>query len=87
VDKEVTEARMLGLQRVVATITAKLAKLPEVKTKHAELMRNIEVNERLVEMLLTDLEEAKIQNKREIQAAVLVDAATPPRIRSSRSCG
>jgi uncharacterized protein involved in exopolysaccharide biosynthesis len=78
VDKEASEAKVLGLQRTIAGIETELAKLPEVKAKHDELTQGVAVQQKLVELLLTTLEEARIQEKRQMQPAVLVDPARPP---------
>jgi polysaccharide biosynthesis transport protein len=78
VEKVALEARTAALARTVAGIGGRLARLPEIKVKHDELVNDVTLYQKLVELLSVNLEEARAQTKRFARGAVVVDPAVVP---------
>jgi polysaccharide biosynthesis transport protein len=78
VEKVSIEARAAALARAVAGIEGRLARLPEIKAEHDELVNNVNLYQKLVDALSINLEETRAQAKRLARGVVVVDPAAVP---------
>ncbi len=67
-----------ALNKIIANYNRKLSKLPEKEVTLAQLLRKKNVNEQIYTMLLTKLEEAKINEARTTAPVRIVDSAIIP---------
>lgn len=78
VDRVALEARLVGLAKTVSGIQARFASLPKIQVQHDALVSDVNIYQKLVETLSTDLEESRAQAKRVARGAKIVDPATAP---------
>ncbi len=75
---EAARAQANALAREIALREEKLKELPEKEQRLAELQRRVEAGRRLYQALLEKLQEAKIEEAKQVTQAKLVDPAVPP---------
>jgi uncharacterized protein involved in exopolysaccharide biosynthesis len=72
------QARIEGLERVIRELDLKIEKFPELDKKLADLARRVQNYEKALQMLKMKIEEAKLQEIREIQTFMVLDRAKVP---------
>lgn len=77
-DERALGARLAGLQGIVQKLDAELEQLPDVQRRLAGLTRVVRHLEDTDRTLAQKLEDARIQEKREIQTFLVVDRAVAP---------
>lgn len=77
-DETALAAKLAGLQGITRRIEAKLEQLPDLQRRLGELTRALHYLEETDRMLALKLEDARIQEKREMETFLVVDRATPP---------
>lgn len=78
-DERAFDAKLIGLQGITRRIQEELKQLPDLQRQLGELTRTVRHREETDRMLALKLEDARIQEKREIQTFLVVDRATPPK--------
>ncbi|MFX0201095.1 MAG: GumC family protein [Candidatus Hodarchaeota archaeon] len=78
VEGERTQASLLAYKTVIDGIEERIQKIPELIARMDSLRMDIERNETILKALEMNLEETKMQGKRELQVVVVVDEAKPP---------
>lgn len=78
VEGERTQASLLAYRTVIDGIEERIQKIPELTARMDSLKMDIERNKTILKTLEMNLEEAKMQGKRELQVIVVVDEAKPP---------
>lgn len=76
-DEQAAAAKLSGLQGIVRSYEEQMEQLPELQRQLAELTRTLRHLEETDRVLALKLEDARIQEKREIQTFLVVDRATP----------
>lgn len=78
VEREALQARLRGLREAKEEIDRKILRFPKIGIDIGRISRDIRHYEQIVNMLSLKLEEAKIQEAKEIQTFVIVDPAVVP---------
>jgi uncharacterized protein involved in exopolysaccharide biosynthesis len=78
VDEVSLSAGLSGYNTVLKSIEKRLSKIPSLQSELDMLIIEVERHRKLLESLRSSLEEARMQEKREMQIAVVVDEARPP---------
>lgn len=78
VEKPKIHARIQANMSVLADIEIRMKEIPELSIQLDTLYTNIDRYKSLMEKLEVNFDEVKMQGERDIQVAVLLDAATPP---------
>ena len=78
VDEVSLSAGIAGYNTVLKNIEKRILKVPSLKSELDMLTIEVERHQKLLESLRISLEEARMQEKREMQIAVVVDEARPP---------
>lgn len=76
-DERAMTAKVTGLQGIIRRIEGEVARLPEQERRMSELSRTVRHLEEVDRMLALRREEARIQERREIQTFLVVDRARP----------
>lgn len=79
VDKESTQARIVGLRQALENLDRQLAAVPFMQADYQELTRRVDQYQKLVENLELTLEELAAQQSHDLKSIVVVDWATPPK--------
>ena len=78
VDEVSLSAGIAGYNTVLKSIERRISKIPSMQSELDMLTIEVERHQKLLESLKINLEEARMQEKREMQIAVVVDEARPP---------
>ncbi len=79
VEKESLIASMNAYRAVLKDIDKEMEKIPAVQAQWDQLSVEVDRNKKLMDTLKTNLKEVTAQKGKEMQTAVLVDRATPPK--------
>ena len=71
-----------GIEKQLAAINQEIGKLPAIKKEGARLTLAVEVQRKLVVLLTAQVEDARMQETRDTPTITVLDAATPPQIKS-----
>lgn len=78
VEKQRIQAGLQAYRVVIDGIAERIQKIPELIARMDSLKMDVQRNKTILETLEMDLEETKMQRKRELQVVVVVDEAKPP---------
>ncbi len=74
-----TELR--NIERQLSALNSEIGKLPEVKMEGARLTLDVEVQRKLLVLMTTQYEDARMQETRDTPTVTLLDAASVPQLR------
>ena len=84
-ERRIVASELNGLEkdnRDSSFFSLPIASIPTLRGEHEELYSRVSVNESLHQTLLSQLEQAKIQENEDLPTITVLDQATPPEIRS-----
>lgn len=81
----VNESKLKALSDVIDQYQSKLSKLPELGLTLSKLLRDVKVQETIYTMLLSQYEQAKIDETKEVAVVSVLDPAVPPLKKSKPS--
>lgn len=67
---------------VIRSFFPPLERVPRVALEYARLLRNVKVGEKVYELLVTEYQQARIEEARDTPTVQILDTATPPELRS-----
>jgi uncharacterized protein involved in exopolysaccharide biosynthesis len=77
-----TSAERLSIERQLSALNGEIGKLPEVKLEGARLALDVEVQRKLLMLMTAQFEDARMQERRDTPTVTVLDAASPPQIKT-----
>ena len=74
-------AELRSIEQQLAALNSEIAKLPEVKMEGARLALDVEVQRKLVVLMTTQYEDARMQETRDTPTVTVLDPASEPQLR------
>ncbi len=77
-----TSAERLSIERQLSALNGEISKLPEMKLDGARLVLDVEVQRKLLLLMTAQFEDARMQERRDTPTITVLDAASPPQIKT-----
>jgi len=75
-------AELQNIERQLRALNSEIGKLPEVKMEGARLMLDVEVQRKLLVLMTTQYEDARMQETRDTPTVTVLDNASPPQLKA-----